>query len=93
MTTIHIDLPDALGEYVAKQAATAGYASANDFVLALLREALRAKARAELEAKLLVGVEELNRGEGRPWTKADFDALRADLRARYGDGDEPCPPK
>jgi Arc/MetJ-type ribon-helix-helix transcriptional regulator len=84
MTTMQVELPEALYQFVCERAAAEGYASPADYVLALIRRATR---RAEFEAKILEGLEELDRGEGQPVTRADWDELRAEIRARYGDGE------
>ena len=81
MTVLNVPLPEGLADFVAVQATAGGYTSASDYVLALLREVQQAKARAELETKLLAGVQSLDRGEGRPVTKADWEALRARVAA------------
>ena len=85
MTQIQINLSDSLETFVAAQAAVEGYASAGEYVVALLQKAQQAQRLADFEAKIREGVEELDRGEGRPMTKADWDELRSYIRARHLD--------
>lgn len=80
MTVLNLALPEPLADFVAVQAAAGGYGSATDYVLALLRDAQQAKARATLEAKLLAGVQSLDCGEGREITSSDWERLRARVR-------------
>jgi Arc/MetJ-type ribon-helix-helix transcriptional regulator len=91
MAKLLIKLPESLAAFVAVQGAAEGYASASDYVLDLVRQAQRAKRRARFEAKIQEGLDSLNRGEGQPWTAAELDRLRAEIRAKYGEGDEPWP--
>jgi hypothetical protein len=83
--TIRVDLPPDLERFVADEARAQGHLAADDFVIHLLRQAQRAKQQAELEAKLLEGVEALDRGEGRPMTAADWEALHAGLQNKFGE--------
>jgi hypothetical protein len=89
MTVLKVPLPEPLEAFVATQVAAEGHASAGDYVLSLLSRAQQAKTRAALEAQLLVGVEELERGEGREMTAADWELLRSRIRAQYGDAEKP----
>ena len=86
MTTMQFELPEPLRDFVHQQAAAGGYASPGDYVVAVLQRAAR---RAEIDAKLREGLAELQRGEGRPMTREDWDALHAEVRARHKDGDPP----
>jgi Arc/MetJ-type ribon-helix-helix transcriptional regulator len=82
MTTINVPLPDKLEEFVAARAALDGFCSASDYVLELIRRAQQSSERSKLEARLLTGVQSLDRGEGRPMTPADWNRLRADIKNR-----------
>jgi Arc/MetJ-type ribon-helix-helix transcriptional regulator len=84
MPTIQVLLPESLEPFVASQVAVEGHSSASEYLLSLLRQAQQAKAKAELEAKLLAGLEALDRGDGRPMTSADWERLRSGVRERYG---------
>lgn len=60
--TIEIDLPADLQQFVADRARADG-SRPEEFVVKLLRRIKEKEARAALEAKLLEGVESLERGE------------------------------
>jgi antitoxin ParD1/3/4 len=75
MTTISISLPDEMAAFVDAQTAREGYASASEIVRTLIREAQRRRARQELEAKLLEGLES---GPDVEMTREDWVALRAE---------------
>jgi antitoxin ParD1/3/4 len=72
MTTMNISLPDEMKVFVEAQMAHEGYASASEYVRALIRDAQRRKARQELEAKLLEGLE----GPEVEMDRADWDSIR-----------------
>jgi antitoxin ParD1/3/4 len=72
MTTMNISLPDEMKVFVEAQMAHEGYASASEYVRALIRDAQRRKARQELEAKLLEGLE----GSEVEMDRADWDSIR-----------------
>ena len=56
MTTMNISLPEEMKAFIDAQMAADGYASASEYVRALIREAQKNKARQELDALLLEGV-------------------------------------
>jgi Arc/MetJ-type ribon-helix-helix transcriptional regulator len=87
MTVINFHLPEPLASFAQAQAASEGFRNVDEYLTALLRQAQQAKERADLEAKLLEGVAALRRGEKSVMTAAEWDQLRADLRARYGDAE------
>lgn len=98
MTTVEINLPDTLKEFVEHQVAAGGYRDASAYVQSLLEEAqlsqrrteideellerIKAVDRAVLEAKLLEGVDALERGEGRVMTEQDWERLHDKLEER-----------
>jgi antitoxin ParD1/3/4 len=57
MTTMNISLPDEMKVFVEAQMAREGYASASEYVRALIREAQKRQAKRELDAKLLEGLQ------------------------------------
>ena len=63
--------PDCAG--IRRQLATGGHASADDYLLSLLRQAMR-KRGWELAEKLVL--EGLASGEAKPMTEADWERLR-----------------
>jgi antitoxin ParD1/3/4 len=52
MTTISISLPEDMKEFLEAQVAEGGYASAGEYLQALIRDARRSKAKRDLIAKL-----------------------------------------
>jgi len=74
MTTMNISLPDEMKGFVEAQMAHEGYASASEYLRALIRDAQRRKARQELEAKLLEGLE----GPEVEMDRDDWDSIRRD---------------
>ena len=50
----------------------------------LQSEATEAEERKALETCLVEGLDELDRGEGRAMTAADWDQMRTEIRQRYG---------
>ena len=83
--TITIQLPTELERFISDRAAAAGHATAADYIVALLQsEATEAEERRALETCLVEGLDELDRGEGRAMTAADWERMRADIRQRYG---------
>jgi|BogFormECP12_OM1_1039635.scaffolds.fasta_scaffold45862_1 antitoxin ParD1/3/4 len=73
MTTMNISLPDEMKAFVEAQMATEGYASASEYLRALIREAQKRQAKQALEAKFR---EALESGPATPMTKEDWAALR-----------------
>ncbi len=80
MTTLQIDLPEPLDSFVALQAAAEGYSTVSEYILALIQQVQQSRERAEREAKLLAGVQALDRGEGKEMTAADWERLKGRFR-------------
>jgi antitoxin ParD1/3/4 len=74
MTTLNISLPDAMKAYVEAQVQAGQYASASDYIRALVREDQKRRAEQELEAKLLAA---LDSNDFREVTPELFDRVRA----------------
>jgi antitoxin ParD1/3/4 len=79
MTTMNISLPDEMKAFVEAQMATEGYASASEYLRALIREAQKRQAKRELEAKLLEGLQ----GPAAPMTREDWDSIEAEAQERF----------
>jgi antitoxin ParD1/3/4 len=78
MATMNISLPDEMKAFIEAQMATAGYASASEYVRSLIRDAQKRLAKQELDAKLLEGLE----SPVRELTDADWAALRQRIHDR-----------
>lgn len=73
MTTMSISLPDELKAFVEAQMKQEGYASASEYLRALVYEARKRHAKRELESKFR---EALESGPAEPLTADDWIALR-----------------
>ena len=78
MTTLNISLPDAMKSFVEEQVHKGMYASASDYIRALVREDQKRQAEQELEAKLLAALESHDYREASPEV---FERLRARVPA------------
>lgn len=72
MTTMNISLPEEMKSFIDAQLAREGYASASEYVRALIRDAQKRQARQDLEAKLLEGLH----GPAAEMTREDWESLR-----------------
>ncbi len=57
MATMNISVPDEMKAFVEAQMSQEGYASASEYLRALIRDAQKRRAKQELEAKLLEGLQ------------------------------------
>jgi len=72
MTTMNISVPDEMKAFVEAQMTQEGYASASEYLRALIRDAQKRRAKQELEAKLLEGLQ----GPVSEMTRNDWDSIR-----------------
>jgi Arc/MetJ-type ribon-helix-helix transcriptional regulator len=82
MATLNISLPEPLRTFVEAQASARGYPGPDEYVQSLIREAHQAHQRAEMEAQLLLGMEELDRGESAEMRPQDWERLRTEYQQR-----------
>lgn len=80
MTTLNISLPEPMKAFIEAQVQRGAYASASDYVRALVRDAQKHQAQEELEAKLLAALDGNDFAEVTPDM---FERIRARLRQRY----------
>jgi antitoxin ParD1/3/4 len=78
MTTMNISLPDEMKAFVEAEMAEGGYASASEYLRALIRDAQQRRAKQELEEKLLEGLQ----SPASEMTKSDWNALRQRIYAK-----------
>ena len=78
MQSMNISLPDPLKQFVDGQIAQGRYSSASEYVRELIRADEKLKAEAQLEAKLLEGLN----GPESELTAADWQAIRTDALAK-----------
>jgi antitoxin ParD1/3/4 len=76
-TTLNISLPDTMRTFVENKIANDGY-TISEYVRELIRNDQK-KEQSNLEALILEG---LNSGEATPFTKSDFDEIRAVVTQR-----------
>lgn len=79
MTTMNISLPDEMKAFVEAQMARGGYASASEYLRALIRDDQRRQARRALETKLAEAIES---GPAAPMTSEDWERLERNVRDR-----------
>jgi antitoxin ParD1/3/4 len=79
MTTMNVSIPDEMKAFIEAEMAAEGYASASEYVRALIRDAQRRRAKQELEAKLLEGLQ----GPVTEMTGEDWDAIEREALERY----------
>lgn len=79
MTTLNISLPDEMKAFIEAQMAREGHASASDYLRSLVREAQRRKARQDLEAKLLEGLQ----GPTTEMNAEDWDSIEGEAQRRH----------
>ncbi len=68
MTTMNITMPEEMKAFVEAEMAQEGYASASEYLRALIRDAQQRQAKRELEAK---SREALESGPSTPMTRED----------------------
>ena len=79
MTTMNISLPDEMKAFVETEMAQEGYASASEYLRALIRDAQKRRAKRELEAKFR---EALESGPATPMTREDWDSIETEVMER-----------
>ena len=84
MITMNISLPDEMKTFIEAQMSQDGYASASEYLRALVREAHKWKARQELETKLLEGLQspasELTAEDWQSMRREALDQLAGETR-------------
>jgi antitoxin ParD1/3/4 len=71
MTTMNISLPDEMKAFVESQMAQDGYASASEYLRALIRDDQKRRAKQALERKLLEGLQ----GPAVPLDRKEWDSI------------------
>jgi len=80
MNTLTVSLPDTVQEFVQRQVTEGGYATASEYILALIGEAQKRKAKEKVDALLLEG---LNSGPSSEMTAQDWEDIRWEVRQRH----------
>jgi antitoxin ParD1/3/4 len=76
MTTMNISVPEDMKSFVESQMAQEGYASASEYLRALIRDAQKRRAKEELEAKLMEGLH----GPTVKMSRKDWTSLEREAR-------------
>ena len=77
-STMNISLPGPTRKWVEEQVRSGGFGSTSEFFRHLTREEQKRQAQERLEQLLLEGM----KGPAREFTDADWNAIRARIRAR-----------
>jgi len=75
---MNISLPESMKDFVESEVAAGGYGTASEFIRELVREAQRRKARANVDALLLEGLQ----SQASDMTPAGWDELKRRVHAR-----------
>jgi antitoxin ParD1/3/4 len=79
MTTMNISVPDEMKAFVEAQMSREGYASASEYLRALIRESQKRQAKRALEAKFREAMES---GPATPMTPDDWQQLERNVWER-----------
>jgi antitoxin ParD1/3/4 len=79
MAIMNISLPDEMKAFVESQMAADGYASASEYLHALIRDDQKRRAKQALEAKLLEGLQ----GPAVEMTRDDWDSIMREATERH----------
>lgn len=79
---IQIALPEALKEFVLKQAAEGGFSNPGEYIRELIRADQERRSQERLESLILEGIES---GDPREMTSSDWDELKRRVWQRHAD--------
>lgn len=80
MDSLTVSLPADIKDFVEDEARAGGFATADEYVRALLLNEQRRKSREKIDGLLLEGVRS---GPATPMTPQDWDTIRNELRERH----------
>ena len=86
MTTMNFSLPDEMKAFVEARLAQEGYASASEYLRALIRDDQKRRAKRELESQILEGLQ----GPSVAMDREEWDSLRREALAGLA-GENICP--
>ncbi len=75
MTSITIDVPDVMKDFLDRQVSSGRCKDSSTFVQMLIAEAVRDQWRNEADQKLRESLAEYDRGECVPWEKGDCEKM------------------
>jgi antitoxin ParD1/3/4 len=79
MSTVNISLPEALKVYVDEQVAKGSYGTVSEFFRDLIRQDQKRRAKEDLEARLLEGLES---GASTPMSNQDWEQIRLAVQGK-----------
>jgi antitoxin ParD1/3/4 len=79
---MNISLPDPMKDFIEAQAANEGFGSVSEYLCSVIRELQKRKAKQELEAKLLEGLQ----GPSVEMTREDWDSIEQEAHERFARG-------
>jgi antitoxin ParD1/3/4 len=79
MSTVNISLPEALKAYVDEQVAKGSYGTVSEFFRDLIRQDQKRRAKEDLEARLLEGLES---GASTPMSNQDWEQIRLAVQGK-----------
>lgn len=86
--TMHIHFPEYLENRIKEQVTKGGYANASEFIREAVRDLLEKQTRvAEFKAAVAEGIEELDRGEGIPYTHELMDHIEKEAIQNMHNGE------
>jgi antitoxin ParD1/3/4 len=88
MTVMNISLSEDMKQFIEAQVAEEGYASASEYLHAVLEDIRRRKAKRDLFAKL---DEAIASGPAEPMTREDWDSLERKVWERHHRGQTESP--
>ena len=77
MSTITVELPDHLMSHVDQSVQRAGFTSASEYIVALIKAA--SEKQGEIEQALMAGIA---RGPAEPWTDDEWQAIKSRVVSR-----------
>jgi Arc/MetJ-type ribon-helix-helix transcriptional regulator len=75
MTSITVDIPDVMKEFLEQQVRAGRYKNNSTFVQMLIAEAARNQWRQEADEKLRESLQEYERGQGVLWQNGDCEKM------------------
>ncbi len=79
MSTISVNLPDSVMSAVAERAKENGFSDVSEFVSQMIARINQRQSQVEKLA-----IEGIESGPSEPWNSAEIEAIRNDLRSKYG---------
>ena len=79
MSTISVNLPDSVMLEIAQRAEENGFSDVGEFVSQMIAQIIERQTQVEKLA-----IEGIESGPSEPWSTAEIEAIRNDLRSKHG---------